>query len=329
MKSRVLYFPYIRVPESNWLTQMLLYWDQVSSIVPYDFVENPESLGPYMLSLVREELVFQVIPGAYIYEIPRFFDGFMTYVEGLSQEIDRRRDHFAHGSTFRIHIEKLDNIGDALVRQRLATPDRYPWYNVERDTADDFMSYLAASLGQVRSVDSSPVTDNSEYLRRLALAGVPQDAITSQLDALRIQVLDRVLPVPSHSVQASEIRAFKEQHHNELGDFRRRVERELVDAASISDPVLRDRHLEIFFDETRTRMEEIQEAMRGAGWETARTGLSVIAAIPGVSSILGLVGALWDAISGGGRRDISRDFAYAAHARIELAGTLEEKTNPV
>ena len=82
------------------------------------------------------------------------------------------------------------------MRQRLAALDRYPWYDVECDTANDFMSYLAASLGQVNSIDSSPVTDNGGYLRRLALAGVSQDAVARQLDALRIQVLDHILPVP-------------------------------------------------------------------------------------------------------------------------------------
>jgi len=319
MKSRVLYFPYIRIPESIWLTQMLLYWDQVSSIVPYDFLQNPESLGAYMQSLVREELVFQVVPGAHLHEIPRFFDSFMTYVEGLGQEIDRRRDQFTRGSVFRVHIEKLDNLGDALVQRGLAAPGGYPWYDVERDTADDFMSYLATSLGQVRSVDSSPVTDNSAYLRRFALAGVPQDATARQLDALRVQVLDQILPVPNHPVLPSEIRAFRERHHDELGDFRRRVERELVDEANILDPMLRDRHLDLFFDEARARMEEIQEAMRGAGWEAAKATLEIIGAIPGVSSIVGLVGAVWDAVFGGSSRPPSRDFAYAAHARAELA----------
>lgn len=160
MKSRVLYFPYIRVPESIWLTQMLLYWDQVSSIVPYEFVHKPESLGPYMLSLVRAGLVFQVIPGAHIYEIPRFFDAFSGYIDGLGREIAHRKERFARGSTFRIHIEKLGDIGDLLVRERLAVPEQYPWYEVERETADDFMSYLAASLGQVQSIDSAPVTDD-------------------------------------------------------------------------------------------------------------------------------------------------------------------------
>jgi hypothetical protein len=318
MKSRVLYFPYIRVPKSKWLTQMLLYWDQVSSIVPYEFTVKPELLGDYMLSLVREQLVFQVIPDAHIWEMPRFLDRFMTYVEGLGQEIDRRRRRFVSGDTFRVHIEKLDNLGDALVERGLACLGEDPWYDVERDTADDFMSYLATLLGQVPSIDSSPVTDNSEYLQRLALAGVPQDATTRQLDALRIQVLDRVLPVPSHSVCPAKIRAFKDRYGAELGDFRRRVEREIVDAASLSDPALRERRLEIFFDEARGRMEQIDQAMRGARWQTVKAGLQVIAAIPGVSSLVGLVGALWDFVSKGAPGDIPREFAYAAHARATL-----------
>lgn len=140
-----------------------------------------------------------------------------------------------------------------------------------------------------------------------------------QLESLRIQVLNKVLPVPCHRVQPSRIQAFKERHHQELGDFRRRVERELVDAASISDAVLRERRLQIFFDEAEASVQEIQEAMRGAGWATAKTSLSVLAAIPGVSPLLGLAGALWDALTGGSPRQMPRDFAYAAHARSNLA----------
>lgn len=70
MRTRVLYFPYIRVPETPWLTQMLLYWDEVSSIVPSDYIGHPESLGTHMLGLVQEELVRQVVPGMIISEIP-------------------------------------------------------------------------------------------------------------------------------------------------------------------------------------------------------------------------------------------------------------------
>jgi len=76
---------------------MLLYWDQVSSIVPYEFTQRPESLGPYMRSLVEQELVFQVIPGAHIYDIPNFEGAFQVYLHALGPEAARRRAQFASG----------------------------------------------------------------------------------------------------------------------------------------------------------------------------------------------------------------------------------------
>ena len=318
MKSRVLYFPYIRVPENVWLTQMLLYWDQVSSIVPYDYIENPESLGPYMLDLVREELVYQVMPGAYIYDIPRFSENFLRYLNDLGAVLDRRRAAFAQNSC-RIHIEKMGPLGDALVALKIAQADQYPWYNVESATADDFMCYLATTLGQIESIDSSPVTASGEYLQRLVLAGVPDDHVERQLATLRVQVLEKVLPIPTRAIEAPRIRAFRDKHAQELRDFRLRVERELVTAAGIVDPALRQRHLSIFFDEAEVRIEEIQGSMRSAGWETARAAFSVVAAIPGVSPALGLLAAIADAFTGKAESRGHGDFAYAAQAYAEFA----------
>lgn len=176
------------------------------------------------------------------------------------------------------------------------------------------MSYLASSLGHVEGIDSSPVTDDNTYLLRFSRSGVPEEAMRRQLDSLRVQILDRVLPVPRHSVEPFRIRAFKERYRHELGDFRRRVERELVEAANIIDPALRQQHLDIFVDEAETRIREIEEAMSAAGWETAKAGYAVLAAVPGVSPLFGLAGAVWNAVAGG-HRHVSRDFAYAAHAR--------------
>jgi len=318
LKKRVLYFPYIRIPKSAWLTQTLLYWDKVSSIVPYEFINRPESLGPYMQGLLQEELVDQVIPGMYIHEIPNFEPAFQTYIDGLGAEMDRRRARFARGRRFKIHMEKMGGIGHALAGQGLAREGPHPWYEVEADTADDFMSYLAAVLGQIERVDSSPVTNRAAYLRRFAHAGVAEDRVIQQLQSLRTAVLKKVLPVPAHDLDPSAIRAFKDRHGHLLADFRWRVERELVAAAAIGDDILRKRHLDIFFDESAARAEEIQAAMRGARWETAEASLSVLSAIPGAPQMFGLAAALWNALSGRQRQATSQDFAYAAYVRARL-----------
>ena len=297
---------------------MLLYWDQVSSIVPFEFIHNPESLGPYMRGLVEQELVFQVIPGAYIYEIPKFEEAFQAYLDALGPEATRRRELFKKGCTSEIHIEKMGDIAKALVEQQLARFSKKSWYEVEDETANDFMSYLAVVLGQLEQVDSSPVTDKAPYLDRFANAGVPQNDVVQQLQPLRSQVLERVLPVPSHTVEPSAIRSFKNRHADLLADFRRRVERELVAAAVIDNEALRQRRLDIFFEESDDRIEEIKAAMRGSGWATIEGSVKVLSAIPGVPPVVGLAAALWDALSDRRQPGAFQDFAYAAYARAEL-----------
>jgi hypothetical protein len=38
MADAVIYFPYIRVPDNEWFTRVLLYWDQLGTIVPEELL---------------------------------------------------------------------------------------------------------------------------------------------------------------------------------------------------------------------------------------------------------------------------------------------------
>src|SRR5439155_7516934 len=100
-------FPYIRVPRSVWLTQVLLYWDQVGSIVPYEYINKPEELGPYMQQLLMEELVVQIQPGAYLHSLPRFAAAFAEYLDHLGSELTARQRAFRAGQVTQVHREKL------------------------------------------------------------------------------------------------------------------------------------------------------------------------------------------------------------------------------
>lgn len=320
MKDQLLYFPYIRIPQTKWLTQTLLYWDQVSTIVPIESIANPESLGPYMQGLLQEGLVRQVIPGQYIHEIPNFEAAFGRYIANLGPALKARRTCFPREGGLHIHIEKMGGIGDMLVDQGLAQSRNYPWYEVEPASANDFMLYLAAVLGQLPSVASSPITDdrinlsNFSHAGPFSHAGQARSLVVQRYQPLRISILNKILPIPNCSIEPGVIKAFKEKHHEMLVGFRRRVERELIMAASISDRTLRQRHLDIFSQEAAESIKEIQASMRDARWETVRGMVSVVAAIPGVSQLFGLAGAIGDAFSGRTHHAPSQDFAYAAFA---------------
>lgn len=318
MRKRVLYFPYIRIPASAWLTQVLLYWDQVSAIVPSDYMHEPDALGPYMKSLVKEELVWQVWPAEYIYEIPDFLSAFSEYLAELD-ELRERRARFKDGRTAKIHLEKMGPIKALLVDEGLAESRREPWYDVEAETAADFMAYLASTLGKVAEVDSDPVTDQPEELDRLASAGVSDGGHRNQLSSLRTQLLDRILPIPIDPISPEEIRCFKDKHGEYLGDFRRRVEREILDLASLEDQELIERHRDLFFEEADEKIRKMEEWMTGRGWRTALGRVTGVAsALSGSDQLLGLPKAIVDAVTGGEQPLPSRDFAWAAFVRRDI-----------
>jgi hypothetical protein len=320
MRNKVLYFPYIRVPKSEWLTRMLLYWDEVGTIVPYEYIESPDRLGEHTRSLVEHCLVTQVIPGMYIDTVPQFVEAFYNYLRGLGDQLEQRRERFDNNETFQIHIEKLDQVGELLKDEGLACLHGYPWYHVEIETGHDFMCYLATVLGKLDKVRAIPVTDSHKYLSRYLRSGVGTVDLERQLGSLRLEILERIFPSPKRPLTAGKLGQFKEKHGDKLRRLRRAVERELTVLADISEPSLRSRRLEIFLDEADQEIQEICSRMEETGFGEIVFGkfCAVMAAIPGSSAIFGLANALYGAFGGGPAYERPSEFAYAAYAQAEL-----------
>ena len=120
MSSNALYYPYIRVPESPWFTRVLLYWDRVGAIVPSEYLNDPDRLGPYMVGLVKEELVDQVIPGAHLWRVENFTKAFLDYVDGKYGTYgepcasDWATVHYEKLGGSSVHMEKLQGLGKEL-----------------------------------------------------------------------------------------------------------------------------------------------------------------------------------------------------------------------
>jgi hypothetical protein len=70
-----LYFPYIEVPDSPSLTRVLLYWDQLRSIVPLGRRGRPR-LSDRLSELISLGLVEPVDPAPLLYLVPAFTEGF-------------------------------------------------------------------------------------------------------------------------------------------------------------------------------------------------------------------------------------------------------------
>ena len=57
MSQSLLYYPFIQVPNNNWLKTSLLYYDEVGSIIPGRFGNIPGEFKQHMLELLNEGLI--------------------------------------------------------------------------------------------------------------------------------------------------------------------------------------------------------------------------------------------------------------------------------
>jgi hypothetical protein len=320
MVDRVLYFPLIRVPQSRWFTQVLLYWDEVGSIVPYEYVHKPDELGQYMQELVAEGLMTQIFPGPLLHETPAYSEEFVRYLRLIAPRLHRRQERFATGDRRRIHLEKLHGVETELVRLKLAVEDQTSsyWYDVERDTAADFMTYLATTLGAHPQVAAAPVTDHLDHLRRLAPGPYARTDTGWVMRSSRLAILDHLLPIPAEPVSPIEISRFKHRHGQHLRGFRRAIESELTVLASIPDPTLRLERLEFFVTGCKEEVREIEGNMRGA-WKNVVFG-RMLAVLGVVSPVAALANAVYSALASNGTNS-GRPMAYAALTQHHFART--------
>jgi len=336
MADKVLYFPYIRVPENEWFMRVLLYWDEVGSIVPSEYIYHPDSLGTYMRELVRAELVKQVFPGDHINEIPEFTNAFLGLIDNNQQIVERRHVALEHQETFRIHIEKFGyKLADQLCDRGLAQKAKYPWYEVEKITANLFMAYLASVLGKLKNLQMDPMTD---YIESLSVFSKSPEIILNSaalVNQLRMGVIEGILPAPAGGVEVKELASFKYRYFDLLSRLRRRIESSLLEISFISDLESRNKKISLLKDELKEEISELRARMRERKWPQIVFGSLcglLAAAIPGAEAVStgdvtsalktlpGLVVAIYSAYSGAkDQREILRSpLAYAALAQERL-----------
>jgi hypothetical protein len=340
MPSNALYYPYIKVPKSPWFTQVLLYWDRVGAIVPYEYLQDPDRLGKYMVSLVRESLIEQVIPGMHLYRAENFEGAFLRYIDakygvnGEQYTSNWAKKSANNGSP--IHMEKLEGIGKKLCKRGLAkrqkAKDYMPWYKVEPRIANDFMAYLAGVLGQMSDeIQYSPITDQKSQLNPFIPQSIPED----KKYRVRQLLLENILPAPTKPLEAAQLNDFKQEHKEPLKRFRTKIEDKVSELAAIPDEEFQQMRLQDItasFNETineiTARMQEKPRWPR-IGFGTICTivgsGISAWQAIISQDLKFGLTGAalslapaVYEAFRGSRMPFSDQPLAYAAFVKTRL-----------
>jgi hypothetical protein len=244
VSAKALYFPYIKTPDDQWFTRVLLYWDAVGTIVPGNLEGDDRWVTPRMRALRDEGLLDFVRPAFSVSKVPHFAEAFLSHLEADQEVQARRRQSLDEFRLVRVHVWKLGDLAEGLVAAGLARAANGPgwelWLEVEERTANLFMAYLAVTLGALQEVAMDPVTNRRPALA--ALLGVDTDTglTLKRARELRLGVLDELLPAPAVPPAPRELAEFKREHGPQLAAFRDRVDEELLRAALLPEQDARE-----------------------------------------------------------------------------------------
>lgn len=232
--DKILYFPYINLPKTDWTVRALLYYDNIGSIVPQEYFYSPErSYEPFMLELVQRELVIPIDPIQTLdnpWEVSR---PFLNFLKDNQKLLSKRRQVFIEGKHSRIHLDKFSGarvhadkfdgeIFYQLEQMGLAKRGENNWYQVEKYTADHLMKFLASVISS--KLKMQPTTDT--YRRRF----IP--ATKNIHNKKRETILTNLIPFPEE-IDFNKIRKFKDNHLDLLRAFKNRVEQIVLDETII------------------------------------------------------------------------------------------------
>jgi len=278
LSSNVVYYPYITPPNNEWFIRILLYWDKIFSIVPSEYLDKSHEFDDWMKDLLETNLVQPIIPKQYIDRVPNFENAFLQYIDSRSHISSSRSQR-----TIPIHIEKLKNIGDRLKERNLATNREYPWWNVEYQTGNEFMAYLATVLGELSQFKAIPMTNSLDSFSFV----LPKS--NHILDKIRQGLLEDVLPAPKNCIDPRVLVGFKDDNKETLRRFRTRIEEVSIELATIEDDYLRQRKKEIFLEEIKQDKRDIISLLEGNNWNVSNgkiIGYAIVkVAAAGISGI--------------------------------------------
>lgn len=293
--DKLLYFPSITIPKSQWLMGALFYWDKVGSIVPLEYLERPSKLNGHMRDLVHAGMIEQVVPEIYLGSVQNYEKAFLDFIDN-----DTTIKHISElgklglignkgiiKSTTPIHMGKLNDIGEELRNRGLATRKQGSWYHVESHTASTFMTYLATILGSITQY--TPITDNYNDLTNYLPLTNEKDKRIALKEQLRARIIEKILPVPLSIDDPYDIYRFKEKYYDNLKRFRNYIEEFILELELSPDYQTEDK-IKLFIETSLDETNYIKDKMQTFKWSSI--GLATICSVapPAISLTNGFAG---------------------------------------
>ncbi len=294
MAQTILYYPNINIQDGKWLRNALLYWDNISSIVPY---ENYENLSSDLLFL-QSSGVYEAIYPQDLFS-SKYSDDFCDTILKRISEYEKRnaKKSFSARDKTIIHRGKLhaeviyelshNNKLTPWVSARLIEkkhPDFYnhdEWMEMDAQIGRIYMRTLAEFSIKCSHKDIILGTDKLSENREIYCSASHQ--IYNQCCNLNII---NCLPQPSLETSFEDILEFKSRRKYELNAFREKI-RELEENIYNSNSFEEIKHYENKFIESwETCYSDYNKALKDSKISFVLGNLCTLIAIPSIGNVL-------------------------------------------
>ncbi len=295
MPQTILYYPNININDGIWLRNALLYWDKISSIVPY---EGYEDLSEDLLYLQKSNVYSPIFP-------EDLFNS--EFVTEFCDTIEKRILQYEKAKN--INQAKFDNITVKIHKDKIYAPALYDLINysklpdnilkhfkdnkyisdcdangfmrIDKKIASIYMRTLAEYSIKCSDKDMVLGTDKANSSREIYNNNFGR----SKSQCCMINIVD-CLPAPSSDTSFEDILNFKIARKDELNAFRSKI-RELEESIYRSASVEEIKHYENKFVESwRNCHNDYQKVLKEAKIKFALTNFCTWVAIPLFCNIL-------------------------------------------
>lgn len=297
MAQTILYYPSIDIQDGAWLRSAILYWDEVSSIVPD---EGYRTFSP--------EIQYLQDAGVYspIYPRDLFFS---EYAEEFCKTVEKRIERYSRSLSksgcrsqngwTRVHKKKIyDPALHTMIHYRklpagllsllqdkkfISDYNDDGWMEMDGKVAQIYMRTLAEY--SIKCADKDIVLGTDNIKRNEEIYNRSRTHTDIQTQCCTIDILS-CLPQPSMNMHFEEILDFKMRRKNELDAFTGKI-RELERNVHNADSIEMIRHYEAeFIEGWECCSNDFQRVLTEARIQFFLSSLTGIVAIPLVGSFL-------------------------------------------
>ena len=297
MAQTILYYTKININDGAWLRNALLYWDEISSIVPYERytelsheLQYLQGMGVYhpiypqglFFSEFSDDFCRCIIRRVEHYEDSAICNSNTLYGEGATVQKDKI---YAPNLQELIHYNKIPREILPIFKEKrfISDADSKGWLEIDSRIASIYMRTLAEYSIKCSDKDivlgTDTVTNNKEIYR----VDKGSDQVKNQCCKINIE---KCLPRPAMDVSYDDILHFKHRRKDELEAFRMKI-RELETNIYNSDSLEMIRHYEEqFVEEWQQSSNDFYRVLREAKIKFYLSSLITLVGLPFVGQLL-------------------------------------------